>query len=126
MILRCPGERDLPHQLAAQAELVVGVGQVGEGLQRRVAGAANDRVDVADPLKQGADRGRIDERDLHLAVARGADNFMPLFRERLRDLAADGAGRSDDEDFHGLAFPAAPPSPRRGSMEVKSGTARRF
>ena len=100
-------ERDLPHQLAAQAEFVVGVGQVGEGLERRIAGAGDHRVDVPDPLEQGADRRRIVESDLHLAVARGADDLMPFERERLYDLAADGAGRSDDDDFHGFAFRCA-------------------
>src|SRR5271166_3962645 len=100
-------ERDLPHQLAAQAEFVVGVGQVGEGLERRIAGAEDHRVDVPDPLEQGADRRRIVESDLHLAVARGADDLMPFERERLYDLAAAGAGRSDDDDFHGFAIRCA-------------------
>src|SRR5271166_3578787 len=40
----------------AQAEFVVGVGQVGEGLERRIAGAGDHRVDVPDRRGPTPDR----------------------------------------------------------------------
>ncbi len=79
-------------------------------------------------VEPGADRRRIVERDPRVAAARGADDLMPPSREGLRDLAADRAGRSDDDDLHGFALPSwlRRSRPVANSTEVKSATVRRF
>ena len=61
VILRHAGERDLSHQLAAKSELVVGVRQVGEGLEGSITGTRDHRVDVADFLEHGPDDRRVVE-----------------------------------------------------------------
>ena len=58
----------LSHQLAPKAKLVVGVRQVGEGLEGRVAGTRDHRVDVAYFLEHSTDGRRAIE------VSRYADN----------------------------------------------------
>ena len=46
VILRYPCKRDLSHQLAPKAERIVGIGQVGERPEGRIAGAGDHRVDI--------------------------------------------------------------------------------
>ncbi len=104
VILGGAGERHLSHQLAAQAKLVVSVGELGERLEHRVAGARHHRVDVAHSVEHGADRSRLVEIDLDGAVARSGDDLVPVRCERLGDRGADGAGGSDHDDLHDLPF----------------------
>ena len=52
--------RDLPHELAPKTELIIGI-QFGERLERRVSGAGDHCVDVADLFEHGSDGARIFE-----------------------------------------------------------------
>ena len=100
VILRYPCKRDLSHQLAPEAELIVGIGQIGERPEGRIAGAGDHRVDILKVIEHGVDRRRIFKIDFNLTVAGRMDDLVLACRERLGDLDADSAGSSDNDNFH--------------------------
>jgi S1-C subfamily serine protease len=61
---------------AVAAKEISYVRQVGEGLERRVAGARDHRVDALNLLEHGPDGRRIVEIDFHITVSRRADNLV--------------------------------------------------
>jgi hypothetical protein len=92
--------RELSHQLAPEAQLIVGIGQVDERPEGCVACTGDDRVDTRNLIEHGADRRRIFEIDLELTVAGRTDDLVLACRERLGDLDADSAGSSDYDNFY--------------------------
>ena len=71
-----------------QTEFVVRVGELGERLEHRVAGARHDRIDVAHLLEQRRDRRGLVDIDRRIALAMDADHLV-LACERLHNRATD-------------------------------------
>jgi hypothetical protein len=61
MILRYASKRDLSHEFAPKTDLVIGIAQIDERLEDRIAGTTNHSVNAPDTVEHSSDGGHVFE-----------------------------------------------------------------
>ena len=116
-------ERDLPERLVQEARAVVRDGELPGGLEGHRAGRRDHGVQRAHAGVERGDRPLVEQVDLLVAGAGGADHLVAALGEEVGDGAADQTARADDEysqGGHGTA-PFGEGTRTRPSMHAAAG-----